>query len=361
MREAIKVVIIGAGPAGIAAAEELAAFGTETILICASQVGGRAGHSTLVPSKVMLDAAEHNELSGKLLSLEDFATLQNRLGETLRAYNGAKEDQVRLAGVEILHGKASFESRSRIKVVSDSGTTFIDFDRAIIATGSNAVFPPGIEPDGERILAPKMIKHLKAPPKDVIVVGAGVTGAEFTYAFLGMGSKVTWIADRFGILPNFDPSLVDSLTKSLERRGVEIISGMAAKTAENLGDRVRVTLDDGRKFEADIVMVGTGRRSDTDDLNLNAAGIRLSECEDSPGAIETDGYSCTNVNNIFAAGNVTGAPMMSNRAAAQGHTAAMLAMGEETAELINSTWGGAVFSRPQIAQVGVTPAVAKKR
>jgi dihydrolipoamide dehydrogenase len=343
-----KLVIIGGGPAGIAAASAADTRSTDVTLISNAPLGGRAGWHSLLPSKVLLTASDLLHHAG--VDTPVYAEMMTEIERVADQYHSALQDDLEARGVHILMGTARFTGPHTLDVTTAADEALsLPFDYAVVASGSGPIFPPGLKPDGQRIWAPRFVKHRHTMPESIIVVGGGVTGTEFVYAFNSLGIEVTWLVDEFGVLPPFARDITHSLVETLLARGVELVEGVPVAELKSAETGVSATLKDGRAFTADESFVAIGRRPDLANLNLEAAGFAGGLRE-----LAVDECARTAVDHIYAAGDVTGAPLVVNKAVAQAWTGARHATGVQTPPLKPSTWVEAVYTHPQVAQVGLT-------
>ncbi len=336
----LNIAIIGGGPAGITAAMEAANAGAHVTLISDGPIGGRAGWHSLLPSKVLLHADP----------AEAVQAMTARMEEVAAAFNGQDADHLAAAGVTVIAGKAQFSSPHSLTIATPDGSTELTFDRAILAGGSVPVFPPDLKPNGSTIIAPRFVRHLADLPKTILVIGGGVTGTEFAYAFNALGVGVTWLVNGPGVLPDFDRTLAAALADSLVAQGVTLVEGTATASLQSTENEVVATLTDGRTFRAERAFLAIGRRPDTGDLNLAAVGLDVS-----PAGLAVDEFGRTAVPHLFAAGDITGPPLIANKAQAQARIAALTAAGVVAQPPKPAAWIEAAFSHPQVAQVGLTP------
>jgi NAD(P)H dehydrogenase (quinone) len=221
----------------------------------------------------------------------------------------------------------------------------------LIATGAHPRVVPGAEPDGERILDWRQLYDLPELPGHLVVVGSGVTGAEFASAYLAMGCQVTLVSSRERVLPSEDPDAADQLQQVFVRRGMRILRGRAAGV-ERTADGVVVKLVDGSSVSASHCLMTVGSVPNTQGLGLEEAGVAL----DPNGFVTVDRVSRTTAPGIYAAGDVTGVLMLASVAAMQGRIAMWHALGEAVAPLRLSTVAANVFTDPEVASVGITQA-----
>lgn len=353
------VLVIGAGPAGLEAARAAAMAGARVTLVSEGPIGGRAGWDSLIPSKVWLAAAD------SFGQVEQAAALGVALSSNPRPDPVAVLARIRIVaddwsiqqtkglnnlGVEIITGVAVFEAPHQVTVKQSEGETGIRLkaDAVIIATGSTPFFPPNLKPDGKRILAPRFASHLESLPDDIIVIGAGATGSEFTYLFNRLGIKVTWIVDSYGVLPAFAPAAGRFLAETLTRRGVNMVVNQLADRLEADDAGVTVVTANGAQVRAAMVFVAIGRFPDLSRLNLAAVGLPVPARQ----ALPTDHFGRSPLPAIYAVGDAAGMPMLANRAMAQAWVAGRHAAGVATSPFRPETVIQAIYTEPQVAQVG---------
>lgn len=349
------IVVVGGGPAGLEAARAAALSGAAVTLVSDAPPGGRAGWHSLVPSKVWLHAADtmgivtHAPAVG--IGVEgaqvDPAVVLARIREVAQTWNGHLTAQAQALGVDFVTGTAAFAAPTRVKIDGDEPQT-LDADAFIIAAGSVPLFPPAMKPDGQRVLAPRFASKLTRLPRSMVVVGGGATGSEFAYLFNRLGVDVTWVVNRSGILPMFAPGAGEHLGELLQERGLTLAAGNAATAIESGESGVAVTLADGSEVRAEQAFLAIGRRADVARLGGDAAGLA---CADD-GAVTVDQFCRTNVPSIYAVGDVTGLPMLANQAVRQAQVAGRHAAGAGTLPYRPEAVVHAIYSDPQVAQVG---------
>jgi dihydrolipoamide dehydrogenase len=228
----------------------------------------------------------------------------------------------------------------------------LDADVVLIATGARPRILPGAEPDGERILTWRQVYDLEKLPEHLVVVGSGVTGAEFVSAYTEIGVPVTLVSSRDRVLPHEDEDAALVLEDALAERGVQLVKHARADAVKRTGDGVVVTLSDGRTVEGSHALMTVGSVPNTRDLGLDKVGIDL----DRGGYLRVDRVSRTAVSGIYAAGDCTGVLPLASVAAMQGRIAMYHALGEGVSPIRLKTVSSAVFTRPEIATVGVSQA-----
>lgn len=333
------VIVIGAGPGGIEAAVAAARAGASVILITDGPVGGRANWHSLVPSKVWLGAVEGH---GRAATPE---RVLSRLQETKQEWSSRQEQSLHRAGVSLWKGAATFAGENEVAVMADGQEKTVAANSIIVATGSVPVFPDGLKPDGRQVIAPRLMSGLDSLPRSVAVIGAGATGCEAAHLFSALGLAVSWIIDEFGVLPGYHPDGGQFLADSLQERGVNIYHGQAASAIDRSGEDVVIHLAGGETVAAEMAFVAVGRKPDLGNLHLENAGL-------DPAQLAIDGYGRTANPHVYLIGDASGAPLVANKAMAQGRIAGRHAAGNDVAPYEPRLLLLATYSEPEIAQIG---------
>jgi dihydrolipoamide dehydrogenase len=263
------------------------------------------------------------------------------------------------AGVRVLRGRGRLEGCQTaegtrcVVVESPDGTVErLTADAVLVATGGRPRELPDARPDGERILNWTQVYDLDELPRELIVVGSGVTGAEFAGAYQALGSHVTLVSSRDRVLPGEDPDAAAVLEDVFRRRGMNVMARSRAAGVKRVGDGVEVTLSDGRVITGTHCLMAVGAIPNTADMGLEEAGVKLTES----GHIRTDKVSRTSAPGVYAAGDVTGVFALASVAAMQGRIAMYHFLGDAVAPLNLKTVSSNVFTDPEIATVGYTQA-----
>lgn len=353
------IIVIGGGPAGIEAARAAATVGASVTLISEGPVGGRAGWDSLLPSKVWLAAAD----TAGLLATSPFAdaatmlapaTILAQLQHTKAVWSTQQTAALQALGVNIRFGVANVATPNSIVVQDESGqpVTTLTADRVILAVGSVPIFPPNLRPDGKKIIAPRMMSGLKTLPASMVVIGGGATGTEMAYLFNRLGLAVTWVVEPKGVLPTFAPAAGELVAAILATRGVTLVRNARADHIEHEGDDVAVVMADGRRVKAAMAFVAIGRTPDLQRLNVAGVGLALNAANHPI----IDDFCQTTVPGIYAVGDIVGPPMVANRAMAMARVAGLHAAGGPVAPFNPHAVVAAIYSEPQVAQVGIVTA-----
>ncbi|AFR05966.1 NAD(P)H-quinone dehydrogenase [Nocardiopsis alba] len=358
-----KVVIIGGGPGGYEAALVAAQLGADVTVVERDGIGGSCVLTDCVPSKSLIatstrttyvrESAElgihipEAEAEGCVPAVEvDIHQVNGRIKRLARAQSDDTRARLIKEGVEVVSGEARLVDPHIVAV----GERRVHADVVLLATGAHPRELPSAKPDGERILTWRHLYDLEELPERLIVVGSGVTGAEFASAYQALGSDVTLVSSRKLVMPTQDSDAAEVLEDVFARRGMTVLSQTRAESVVRTEDGVRVTLSDGRTVDGSHCLMTVGMIPNTDGLGLEEAGVRLGD----GGFVEVDRVSRTTVPGVYAAGDCTGVNMLASVAAMQGRIAMWHALGEAVAPLQLSTVASTVFTHPELAAVGVS-------
>jgi dihydrolipoamide dehydrogenase len=366
---ATRIVIIGGGPAGYEAALVAAARGREVAEVTVVDSDGIGGACVLwdcVPSKTLIaSTGVRTELRrasplGFDIAIEDakisLDQIHNRVKTLAKSQSTDIGHQLLRAGVNVVQGRGELVDDSsglaqhRVKVTTvDGRVATLKADVVLIATGASPRVLPNAVPDGERILNWRQLYDLHELPKHLIIVGSGVTGAEFCNAYTELGVPVTVVASRDQILPHEDSDAAAVLEEAFAERGVKLVKNARAESVTRTADGVQVTMVDGRTVEGSHALMTVGSVPNTSGLGLEKVGIQLG----AGNYLSVDRVSRTTAAGIYAAGDCTGLLPLASVAAMQGRIAMYHALGEAVSPIRLRTVAAAVFTRPEIAAVGV--------
>ncbi len=359
------IVIIGGGPAGYEAALVAVQYGADVTLIERDGVGGACVLSDCVPSKTFIATAGGRtavRAAGQLGVMVgpdevaiDISVVNRRVAGLAIAQSADIKATLIKGGVTIVDGTAVLSdpqpglAAHRVVVTCAGGETKeYTAHIVLIATGASPRILPDAEPDGERILTWRDVYSLTELPEHLVVIGSGVTGAEFASAYTEMGVKVTLVSSRERVLPSEDADAVAVIEKVFTSRGSVLAKQARAKSVKRDGDGVLVTLEDGREVRGSHALMTVGAVPNTADMGLAEVGVEVGK----GGFINVDKVSRTSVPGIYAAGDCTGVLMLASVAAMQGRIAMWHALGEGVAPLRLKTVCSNVFTHPEIATVG---------
>ncbi len=360
------VVIIGGGPGGYEAALVARQLGADVTVVESAGLGGSAVLTDAVPSKALIatanviTAAAHSASLGVLIDGRtpdpslvgvNLAAVNERIKRLAAAQSDDIRDRLISEGIRIIGGRGRLSAEGDVVVRRNDGQDErFHADAILIATGARPRVLPDATPDGERILNWEQVYDLTEVPKRLIVVGSGVTGAEFAGAFHALGGNVVLISSRDRVLPGEDPDAAAVVEQVYARRGLEVKGRSRAIAARRVGDGVEVELESGEIVTGSHVLLAVGSLPNTDEMGLAEAGVEL----DRNGYVVVDRVSRTSRNGIYAAGDCTGVMMLASVAAMQGRIAMWHALGDAVAPLELAHVSSTVFTSPEIATVGLS-------
>lgn len=328
-------------------------------------IGGSAVLTDCVPSKtliataeVMTEVVEAGELGLRVDDGDDdpansvsveLPVVNQRVKALATAQSEGISRRLAADNVRVISGRGRLDGPETVVV----GDERLAADVVLIATGARPRILPGSEPDGERILTWEQVYELTELPERLIVVGSGVTGAEFASAYDALGSDVVLVSSRDRVLPGEDQDAAEVLEDVFKRRGMTVLGKSRAESVKRHGDGVVVTLTDGRSVEGSHALLAVGSLPNTEDMGLVESGVSLGD----GGFVTVDKVSRTSARGVYAAGDCTGVLMLASVAAMQGRIAMSHALGDAVAPLNLSTVSSNVFTAPEIATVGLTQAV----
>lgn len=280
----------------------------------------------------------------------DLTAVNQRVLDLAQQQSGDIAAQVRSEGVQIVEGYGRLDGPSRVVADTAQGEQRLDADVVLLATGAHPRILPDAVPDGERILTWTQLYKLDEVPERLIVVGSGVTGAEFASGYDALGVNVVLVSSRELVLPGEDPDAARVLQDVFDQRGLQVMSRSRAASVTRHGDEVTVTLTDGRTVTGSHCLLAVGSEANTGDLGLETAGVGLTD----RGYIDVDRVSRTSARGVYAAGDCTGVQMLASVAAMQGRIAMSHALGEAVTPLDLAAVAACVFTAPEIATVGVS-------
>ena len=362
------IVVIGGGPGGYVAAIAAAKRGAQVVLIEKDMVGGTCLNRGCIPTKAILhsanlfaEAKNFAEIGIKISEPEiDFATIMQRKSAVVKQLRGGVEFLLKKAGVKVIKGDASFVSEKEIKVCGAEGEHTIEFENAIIATGSAPADLPFAKADGETIINSNHALELNKLPESVVVIGGGVVGCEFAQAFARLGSKVTIVEMLPDLIANMEKEQSEILKRVLKRDKIDINLSCKVNivTAMSCGGEVKFTDCNGEQktVTAEKILIATGRRPMSAELDLEAAGVVAA----ADGSVKVNEYCATEVQGIYAIGDVAGSVQLAHVASHQG-IIAVSNIFKEQKSLDERIIPYCIYTNPEIASMGLSEEKAKEQ
>ncbi len=356
------VVVIGGGWGGYTAAVRARQHGLSAALVERDKLGGTCLHRGCIPTKVLLQSAEHLDLARRLVEFGVevgepafvYETVRTRKDEVVGQLFRGLQQLVKANGVEIVAGSGSLAGANAVRVQRDGQQRELHARNLIVATGSRPKRLPGIETDGRWIIDSDQALDLDHVPASVVILGAGAVGTEFASFYRDAGAEVTLVEMLPAVLPLEDKDISALLGRLLAKRGVRVLTDAAAvlDTIRPAEGGVELDVRTGDKTEhlrAECLLIATGREPLTAGIGLEEAGVKLER-----GFAVVDAAMRTNAPGVFAVGDITGNLLLAHVAAAQGVLAADTIAGVAGAPVDYPRLPRATYCRPQVASVGLT-------
>lgn len=365
------LIVIGSGPGGYVAAIRGAQLGMKTAIIEKyPTLGGTCLNVGCIPSKALLDSSEHYHNAAHTFKTHgiDLKDLKVNLGQMIARKDDVVKQNVdgiqylmKKNKIDVHQGVGSFVDKNTVKVTKDDGKSEdITGKNIIIATGSKPASLPFIEIDKKRIITSTEALKMKEIPKHLIVIGGGVIGMELGSVYARMGAKVSVVEYMDSLIPSMDKTMGKELQKSLKKIGFEFYLKHKVTEVKNSGKEVTVKAEDKKgetvEVKGDYVLVSIGRRPYTDGLNAEAAGVKINE----RGQVEVDEHLKTNVDNIYAIGDVVKGAMLAHKAEEEGVLVVEQLAGQKP-HINYNLIPGVVYTWPEVAAVGYTEEQLKEK
>ena len=363
MTAAARVVVIGGGPGGYEGALVAAQLGAAVTIVERDGLGGAAVLTDVVPSKTLIATAEVMTqlagadqlglrlpfLTGHDRAIVDLAAVNQRVRTLAQAQSADIHRRLEAEGVEIVEGSGALDGPGHVVVTRPDGSSSrLEADTVLLAVGARPRTLAEAMPDGERILSWTQLYQLDELPTRLVVVGSGVTGAEFASAYDALGCEVVLVSSRDRVLPGEDADAAQVIEDVFVRRGMQVLSRSRAASVNRTATGVAVRLADGRVVEGSHALLAVGSIPSTSGLGLETAGVRTGDS----GHITVDRVSRTTTRGVYAAGDCTGVYALASVAAMQGRIAMWHSLGDAVSPLDLRTVGATIFTAPEIATVG---------
>ena len=368
---ALKVAVIGAGPAGYPAALTAARLGAEVTVFEKDLLGGVCLNSGCIPSKSLLDAAHRFDAvrdiarfcedgaetqAQALLGQLSWPKIQARQLAVTRKLTGGIGVLFKQAKINVVPAAAAFKDAHTLTARTAEGTKEFSFDYIIIAAGSTAFVPPPFDKIHDKIYDNSNIFQIPSLPKRLAIIGGGVIGCEFAALMSSLNVEVSVVEMQPRLLPAMEESLSRLLAQKLQKKGVRLLTGKQAAGVRLAGDKKIISLPDGTELEADDILVAIGRSCDLTDLHPENAGLSWNR----KGLQGVNPQTMQVKDHIYAAGDVTGFSLLAHAATRQGEVAAHNICGQPQT-YNNDLIPSAVYTSPELASVGLTRTQAQQR
>jgi len=352
------VIIIGGGPGGYVCAIRCAQLGLKVALIEEAELGGTCLNRGCIPTKTLAHTADVIELAKKAsdigLDFENinvnFAKIVSRKNRVVAKLRGGINLLMKKRKIDVISGKGRLVEKGKVEVTDKTGNVnIIEAQNVVIATGSYPVTPAMFKYDGANVITSEEMLVLKDKPESLLIIGAGVIGCEFASIFNALGTEVQLVDVMPNILPMVDDDVADVVKKEFEKRGISVKTGVKIASIEIVDGKVKAVTDGGELLEAQKVLLSIGRKPDVTQCVASELGLQTGKA----GEIIVDEYMRTNLDSVWAIGDVTNKNPLAHVASAQGLVvAANIAGGNKKMDY--NAIPSAIFTNPEVASVGLS-------
>jgi dihydrolipoamide dehydrogenase len=364
-----EIVVVGAGPGGYAAAFYAADLGKKVILVeREKRLGGVCLNRGCIPSKALLYAT-HQIVNARESAHRGITFAEPKIDlDKLRAWkesileklSGGVATLAKMRGVQVIQGRGYFEGSNKLRVETDKGQQFIQFEQVILAVGSLAAMPKAFDLGNPRVMTSTEALEVEDIPENLLVVGGGYIGMEMGTVYAGLGSKIVLVEALDGILVGADPDLARPVVANAKRAFKEIRLKAKVTKMATAGKQIKVEMDyNGQKLSElyDRVLVAVGRVPNSADLGLENTKVELDE----KGFVKVNERQQTDDPNIYAIGDIAGGILLAHKANKEAHIAVESINGGHSVPLNEIVIPAVVFTDPELAWCGLTEAEAKER
>ena len=354
------LAVIGGGPGGYVGAIRAAQLGLKVCIIEREKLGGVCLNWGCIPTKALIKNAEVYRLikqSEKYgINVQnitvDFKKNVKRSRDTSKRLSKGIEFLMKKNKIKHINGFGRFTSKKSIEINSNDKVSHVKADKIIIATGAKPKAFPDLSFESEKVISSKEAMMLENPPKDLVIIGSGAIGVEFAYYFNEFGTRVHLVEMMDRILPSEDHEVSEEVEKNFKKSGIKITKGVKVSKIQSMKQNAKVFLEKKASDEiikAEKVLLAVGVTGNINNLGLEDLGI-----DTEAGAIKTDNFNRTNIENIYAIGDVCGPPWLAHVASAQGHLAAEHSAGLNVNPIDYSNIPGCTYCQPQVGSLGMT-------
>jgi dihydrolipoamide dehydrogenase len=364
----VDVVVVGAGPGGYVAAIRAAQLGLKTICIERDRLGGVCLNWGCIPSKALLKSAEYKQFINHagdygftVDATVDFAKVIARSRAVADRMNNGVGFLFKKYKVQHIKGTGKLLDNHTVEVRDGEGnvTDRVTAKHIIIATGARTRMIPGIEVDRTRVWTSTEAMLADRIPSSLVVIGSGAIGVEFAYFYNSFGSKVTIVEMMPTLVPNEDEDIAKELERSFKKQGMTIMTSTKVVSAKTVSDHVEVTVEgkDGKQqtLIADVALNAVGVQGNIENIGIEELGIHVER-----GWIKVDPLMRTNVEGVYAIGDIAGPPWLAHKASAEGILCVEAIAGLEVHPLDYGNIPGCTYCQPQIASIGLTEKKARE-
>lgn len=361
------VVVVGSGPGGYVAAIRAAQLGLKTAVVERAELGGICLNWGCIPTKSLLKSAQvleymkHAEQYG--LTVENVTANFEKIVERSRGVASRMGQGVthllKKNKVDVINGFGKLKSKGVVEVTNDEGVKEVEGAHIIIATGARSRELPNLPQDGKKIIGYREALTLDKLPKSMLVVGSGAIGAEFAYFYATLGTKVTIVEFLPNIVPIEDEEVSRQLGRSFKKMGMKVLTNSSVEKVDTSSDILKIDVKNKRgeieNHEAEVVLSAVGIVPNTENIGLEELGVEVEK-----GRIKVDEYYRTNIEGVYAIGDVINTAALAHVASAEAICCIEAIAGEKPATIDYTNIPGCIYTTPEVASVGMTEQKAKE-
>lgn len=362
------VLVIGSGPGGYVAAIRASQLGLKTAVVEKESIGGVCLNWGCIPTKSLLKSAQvfeylkHAEDYGIVIDGEakaDFSKVVERSRNVADGMSKGVQYLFKKNKVEVINGTGKLKSKGVVTVTdADGKTKDVEANHIILATGARSRELDNLKKDGKKIIGYRKAMTLEKLPETMVVVGSGAIGSEFAYFYASMGTKVTLVEFLPNVVPVEDEEVSKQLERSFKKMGIKVMTSSTVEKVDTSGKKCKVTIKTKKgeeTVEADIVLSAVGITPNIENIGLEELGI-----ETDKGKVKVDAYYRTNVEGIYAIGDIVAGPALAHVASAEGITCVEKIAGHHPQPVDYGNIPGCTYTSPEVASVGMTEKAAKE-
>lgn len=361
------LIVIGSGPGGYVAAIRASQLGLKTAVVERSELGGICLNWGCIPTKSLLKSAQvfeyakHAANYGVTISGEVTANLEKMVERSRGVADGMSKGIQYLFKknkIDVINGFGKLMPGKKVEVKTDDEKTVFEADHIILATGARSRELPNLKQDGEKIIGYREALTLQKLPESMIVVGSGAIGSEFANFYQSIGTKVTLVEYMPNIVPNEDIDVSKQLGRSFKKMGMKVMTGASVENVDTSGDKCVVTIKTKKgeeQHEADVVLSAVGVTTNLEGIGLEEVGV-----EHDKGKILVDDYYKTNIDGVYAIGDIVHGPALAHVASAEGITCVEKIVGQDPEPVDYKNIPACTYTTPEVASVGLTEEAAKE-
>lgn len=362
------VLIIGSGPGGYVAAIRASQLGLKTAVVEKESLGGICLNWGCIPTKSLLKSAQvydylkHADQYGIDLNGEatpDFKKVISRSRAVAEGMSKGVQFLLKKNKVEVLTGTGVLLDSKTVEVSDGEGNkSKVQADHIILATGARSKELPYLRQDGKKIIGYRQAMILKELPESMVVVGSGAIGSEFAHFYNSMGTEVTLVEFLPNVVPLEDEEVSKQLERSFKKAGMKVMTSSTVESVDTGGKKCKVTIKTPKgeeQVEADVVMSAVGITPNLENIGLEKLGITLEE-----GKIKVDEYLRTNVEGVYAIGDITPGPALAHKASAEGILCVEKIAGHDVSPIDHHNIPACTYTSPEVASVGLTEKAARE-